>query len=77
MDMNLSPNWVPFLQEAGLRRRIGRASDPRRARSRAAHDHVVLTNDLDFSMIWRLRCRHRRVLASSMGPPSGSRIRGG
>ncbi|MEH6953049.1 DUF5615 family PIN-like protein (plasmid) [Nitrobacter sp. NHB1] len=57
IDMNLSPNWVPFLQEAGLEAThwssVGAANAPDRALMRwaATHDHVVLTNDLDFSTI--------------------------
>ncbi|WP_347265197.1 DUF5615 family PIN-like protein [Nitrobacter sp.] len=57
IDMNLSPNWVPFLQEAGLEAThwssVGAANAPDRALMQwaATHDHVVLTNDLDFSTI--------------------------
>jgi predicted nuclease of predicted toxin-antitoxin system len=55
--MNLSPNWVSFLQEAGLEAthwsRVGAANAPDRALMQwaATRDHVVLTNDLDFSTI--------------------------
>lgn len=57
IDMNLSPNWVSFLQEAGLEAtywsNVGAANAPDRgAHAMGRHaDHVVLTNDLDFSTI--------------------------
>lgn len=57
IDMNLSPNWVPFLQQAGLEAThwstVGAAdaSDRTLMQWAATHDCVVLTNDLDFSAI--------------------------
>jgi predicted nuclease of predicted toxin-antitoxin system len=57
VDMNLSPGWVPFLQEAGFEAThwstVGApdASDHALMQWAAAHDHVVVTNDLDFSTI--------------------------
>lgn len=60
IDMNLSPSWVPFLQNAGFEAAhwsaVGAAdaadaSDRTLMQWAAAHDHVVVTNDLDFSTI--------------------------
>ncbi|WP_230646734.1 DUF5615 family PIN-like protein [Bradyrhizobium sp. Leaf401] len=57
IDMNLSPSWVPFLQNAGFEvvhwSAVGAAdaSDRTLMQWAAARDHVVVTNDLDFSTI--------------------------
>ncbi|MET4492927.1 DUF5615 family PIN-like protein [Bradyrhizobium sp. LA7.1] len=57
IDMNLSPSWVPFLQNAGFEAvhwsAVGAvdASDRTLMPWAAGHDHVVVTNDLDFSTI--------------------------
>lgn len=57
IDMNLSPSWVPFLQNAGFEAAhwsaVGAAdaSDRTLMQWAAARDHVVVTNDLDFSTI--------------------------
>ena len=57
IDMNLSPSWVPFLQNAGFEAvhwsAVGSvdASDRTLLQWAAGHDHVVVTNDLDFSAI--------------------------
>jgi predicted nuclease of predicted toxin-antitoxin system len=57
IDMNLSPGWVPFLKAAGFEAThwsaVGAAdaSDRTLMQWAAAHDHVVVTNDLDFSTI--------------------------
>ncbi len=57
VDMNLSPNWVAFLRDAGFEAvhwsDVGApdASDRVLMQWASAHDHVVLTNDLDFSAI--------------------------
>ncbi len=57
IDMNLSPSWVVFLQKAGIEAMhwstVGAAdaSDRTLMQWAAAHDHVVVTNDLDFSAI--------------------------
>lgn len=57
IDMNLSPGWVAFLQKAGYEAAhwstVGAAdaSDRTLMQWAAAHDHVVVTNDLDFSAI--------------------------
>lgn len=57
IDMNLSPNWVPFLQKAGFDAThwstlgAADASDRTLMQWAAAHDRVVVTNDLDFSTI--------------------------
>jgi predicted nuclease of predicted toxin-antitoxin system len=56
-DMNLSPSWVGFLQGAGFEAThwstVGAADASDRALMHwaATRDHVVLTNDLDFSAI--------------------------
>jgi predicted nuclease of predicted toxin-antitoxin system len=57
IDMNLSPVWVSFLQEAGLEAvhwsTVGApdSSDHTLMQWAGANDHVVVTNDLDFSAI--------------------------
>jgi predicted nuclease of predicted toxin-antitoxin system len=57
VDMNLSPRWTRFLADAGIEAAhwsdLG-ASDAPDAEIMAfakAHDHVVLTHDLDFGAI--------------------------
>ncbi len=57
VDMNLSPAWVGFLLSAGYEAthwsKLGPADahDAEVMRWAAAHDHVVLTSDLDFGAI--------------------------
>jgi predicted nuclease of predicted toxin-antitoxin system len=57
LDMNLSPDWVPFLQQAGVDSihwsTIGRANAPDVEVMSWARDNgrVVFTNDLDFSAL--------------------------
>lgn len=57
VDMNLSPSWVAFLRSAGFEAvhwsNVGApdASDSLLMRWAALQDHIVLTNDLDFSAI--------------------------
>jgi len=57
IDMNLSPSWIPFLRNAGFDAAhwsaVGAAdaSDRTLMQWAAAQDHVVVTNDLDFSTI--------------------------
>ncbi len=57
VDMNLSPRWIAFLQDAGFEAThwsiVGSAdaSDRTLMQWAATHDHIVLTNDLDFSAI--------------------------
>jgi predicted nuclease of predicted toxin-antitoxin system len=57
VDMNLSPRWVEFLQEAGWKAvhwsAVGRAKAPDAeiAAYAAQHDFVILTHDLDFGAI--------------------------
>jgi predicted nuclease of predicted toxin-antitoxin system len=57
VDMNLSPRWVDFLVETGFeavhRSKVGAgdAHDSDVMRWAAEHDHIVLTNDLDFGAI--------------------------
>ncbi|MDP4022203.1 DUF5615 family PIN-like protein [Methylobacterium sp. NEAU 140] len=54
IDMNLSPEWVNYLEDAGYEAvhwsRVGRENDPDEAIMAwaTAYDHVVLTGDLDF-----------------------------
>jgi predicted nuclease of predicted toxin-antitoxin system len=65
VDMNLSPAWVPFLRDAGLEAvhwsEVGAAnvSDRELMDWADAHDHIVLTNDLDFSAILAATRRQR------------------
>ena len=57
VDMNLSPQWVAFLRDAGWESahwsRVGRpdATDQEILTYAAANDCVVLTHDLDFGAI--------------------------
>jgi predicted nuclease of predicted toxin-antitoxin system len=57
VDMNLSPAWIEFLVAAGFDARHwsqvgpGDAHDAEVMRWAAAHDHIVLTSDLDFGAI--------------------------
>lgn len=57
IDMNLSPNWVGFLKNAGVEAvhwseiGAGDASDEVLLRWAADHQYAVLTNDLDFGAI--------------------------
>jgi len=65
VDMNLSPAWVPFLRDAGLEAvhwsEVGaaNASDRELMDWADAHDHIVLTSDLDFSAILAATRRQR------------------
>jgi len=57
VDMNLSPDWVPVLKDAGFEAvhwsKLGdpSASDPIVMNHAAAHGYVVFTHDLDFRAI--------------------------
>jgi len=57
IDMNLSPQWVGFLENEGLQAKHWSAIGPAPATDAEImayallHDHVVLTHDLDFSAI--------------------------
>lgn len=57
LDMNLSPSWVPFLQNAGVDAvhwsSVGPANAPDRTVMEWARANgcVVFTNDLDFSAL--------------------------
>jgi predicted nuclease of predicted toxin-antitoxin system len=57
VDMNLSPGWTEFLIEAGFEAvhwsKIGPvdATDSELMRWAAAHEYIVLTNDLGFGAI--------------------------
>lgn len=57
VDMNLSPQWIPFLRDAGWEAihwsDVGKADagDVEIMAYAAAHDYVVVTHDLDFGAI--------------------------
>ena len=57
IDMNLSPKWVEFLNDAGLEAThwsalgAANAPDPELMAFAKTHDYVILTNDLDFGAI--------------------------
>jgi predicted nuclease of predicted toxin-antitoxin system len=57
VDMNLSPDWVPFLQARGIAaehwRDVGGAKDPDPVimKHAALRGQIVLTHDLDFGDI--------------------------
>jgi predicted nuclease of predicted toxin-antitoxin system len=60
VDMNLSPNWISFLESHGWSAvhwsRIGnpRASDATIVEWAVTHERVVITHDLDFGTILAL-----------------------
>jgi predicted nuclease of predicted toxin-antitoxin system len=70
LDMNLSPDWVPFLQQAGIDSThwssIGRATAPDVEVMSWARDngHVVFTNDLDFSALLAMTRAKGRVFCN-------------
>ena len=83
VDMNLSPEWIPVLEQAGLTAvhwsRIGdpRADDATIMSWAATHDHVVFTHDLDFGTALALtrsgkpsviQIRAQHVLPEHIGP---------
>ncbi len=57
LDMNMSPRLTPMLAGAGVEAvawsSLGAAdeADPRIMAYAAAHDYIVLTNDLDFGLL--------------------------
>ena len=57
IDMNLTPRWVQFLQNAGnevahwLSVRAGTAKDSEICEYARQHTYVILTNDLNFPQI--------------------------
>jgi len=57
VDMNLSPDWVPLLAVQGWEARhwstvgLGNAPDAELMRWAREHQHVILTQDLDFSQL--------------------------
>lgn len=57
IDMNLSPDWAPFLEAQGFsaehwsRIGIANATDAEIMVYARTHDYVVLTHDLDFGAI--------------------------
>ena len=72
IDMNLSPLWVSYLQNAGFDAvhwsTIGSAGAPDHeiVQWAVAHKHIIFTNDLDFSAI---------LAASQANTPSVFQIR--
>lgn len=83
LDMNLSPSWVPFLQNAGVDAvhwsSVGPANAPDRAVMEWARANgcVVFTNDLDFSALLAmtratgpsvLQVRLQDLLPATAGP---------
>ena len=82
VDMNVSAEWIPLLEEAGCTAvhwsAIGdlRADDAMIMAWASAHDHVVFTHDLDFGTALALtragkpsviQVRSRRILPEHMG----------
>jgi len=83
VDMNLSPDWVPLLQQHGWSAvhwsTVGdpRATDQTIMTWALSHQHVVFTHDLDLGTMWALthsagpsvlQVRGRDVLPDHMGP---------
>jgi len=82
VDMNLSAEWIPLLEQAGWTAvhwsAVGdpRADDPTIMAWAAANDHVVFTHDLDFGTTLALthagkpsviQVRAQRVLPEQIG----------
>ncbi len=65
VDMNLSPDWVPYLAEAGFEAVHWSAIGAGEAPDRVIFDHarnngmVIFTHDLDFTTILALGHSHR------------------
>ena len=83
VDMNLSVEWIPLLEQAGWTAvhwsAVGdpRADDATIMAWASAHKHAVLTHDLDFGTALALSCagepsviqvRAQRVLPEHIGP---------
>jgi predicted nuclease of predicted toxin-antitoxin system len=83
VDMNLSVEWIPLLEQAGWTAvhwsSVGdpRADDATIMAWASAHKHVVFTHDLDFGTALALtqagepsviQVRTQRVLSEHMGP---------
>lgn len=83
IDMNLSPEWVPFLNGHGFEAsHWSETGDPRAQDSEifewaARGNHVIFTNDLDFSRILALtqgkgpsviQVRTQDLLPENLGP---------
>jgi predicted nuclease of predicted toxin-antitoxin system len=83
IDMNLSAEWIPLLEQAGWSAvhwsAIGdpRADDATIMAWASAHDHTVFTHDLDFGTALALthagkpsviQIRTQRVLPEHIGP---------
>jgi len=84
VDMNLSAEWVPLLEQAGWPTvhwsEVGdpRAEDATIMAWALTEDHIVFTHDLDFGTALALthaggpsviQMRAQRVLPEHMGPP--------
>jgi predicted nuclease of predicted toxin-antitoxin system len=84
IDINLSPEWVPFLTEAGvIARHWAQVGDPTATDREimawaSAHGYTVFTHDLDFSTMLALthagrpsviQLRGPRVLPEQIGVP--------
>jgi predicted nuclease of predicted toxin-antitoxin system len=82
LDMNLSPEWVPFLEQAGFAcvhwSVVGdpRAKDAELMAWARAHGHVVFTHDMDFGALLAatrasgpsvLQARVKDTMPSSIG----------
>ena len=73
VDMNLSPSWVEFLIAAGHEAAhwsvlgSAQASDAELMQWAAAHDHIVLTADLDFGAILAVTHRNRPSVVQLRG----------
>jgi predicted nuclease of predicted toxin-antitoxin system len=82
VDMNLSPEWVPFLRQAGFDcvhwSAVGdpRATDAELMAWARTNDHVVFTHDMDFGALLAstratgpsvLQARVKDTMPSSLG----------
>ena len=74
IDVNLSPEWVPFLTEAGIHanhwRQVGNpsATDQVIMDWATEHGYAVFTHDLDFSVMLALTRAGRPSVIQLRGP---------
>lgn len=83
LDMNLSPEWVPFLEQAGFTcvhwSAVGnpRATDAELMAWARTNNHIVFTHDMDFGALLAatrargpsvLQVRVKNTMPSSVGP---------
>jgi predicted nuclease of predicted toxin-antitoxin system len=82
VDMNLTPRWVPYLDQAGYETvhwsavGLASATDHVICAYAREHDYIVLTNDLDFPQILAHTRHARPSIVLVRGEPLIPEIRG-